>query len=95
MICIFDYIPNVIERIVNNKADSLLELLPGNNEMSSRTSIKNVQDLCTALEVTYHLGDKRSREKDILIEELKKNIKKTIADFSKSHNEMILIKKLQ
>ena len=56
--------------------------------MVSRISIKNVQDLCTALEVTYHLDDKRSREKDVLIEEIKKNIKKTISDFSKSHNEI-------
>ena len=73
---IFDYIPNLIEGIVNGKADTLLELLPENNEMVSRISIKNVQDLCTALEVTYHLDDKRSREKDVLIEEIKKNIKK-------------------
>jgi len=83
---IFDYIPNLIDGIINSKADSLLELLPENNEMVSRISIKNVQDLCTALEVAYHLDDKRSREKDILIEELKKHIKKTIADFSESHN---------
>lgn len=85
---IFDYIPKLIEGIVNGKADTLLELLPENNEMVSRISIKNVQDLCTALEVTDHLDDKRSREKDVLIEEIKKNIQKTIADFSKSHNEI-------
>lgn len=85
---IFDYIPNLIDGIVNGKADTLFELLPEDNEMVSRISIKNVQDLCTALEVTYHLDDKRSREKDILIEEIKKNIKKTIADFSKTHNEI-------
>lgn len=40
------------------------------------------------IEVAYHLEDKRSRKKDVLIEELKKNIKKMIADFSKSHNEI-------
>lgn len=85
---IFDYVPNLIEGIVNSKADTLLELLPENNEMVSRISIKNVQDLCTALEVAYHLDDKRSREKDRLIEELKKNIKKTISVFSESHNEI-------
>ena len=85
---IFDYIPNLIKGIVNRKADSLLELLPENNEMVSRISIKNVQDLCTALEVAYNLDDKRSREKDDLIKELKKNIKKTIADFSEAHNEI-------
>lgn len=85
---IFDYIPKLIEGIVNGKADTLLELLPENNDMINRISIKNVQDLCTALEVTYHLDDKRSREKDILIEEIKTEIKKTIEAFSKSHSEI-------
>ena len=85
---IFDYIPNLIEGIVNGKADTLLDLLPENNKMVSRISIKNVQDLCTALEVAYHLDDKRVREKDHLIEELKRKIKKTIAEFSISHNEI-------
>ena len=47
------------------------------------------------IEVAYHLEDKRSRKKDVLIEELKKNIKKMIADFSKSHNEIDVTKKLQ
>ena len=82
---VFEYIPNLIEGIVNSKANSLLELLPKNNEMVSRISIKNIQDICTALEVTYNLDDNKKRNKDVLIEELKKNIKKTIADFSKSH----------
>lgn len=85
---IFDYIPNLIEGIVNGKADSLLELLLEDNRMSNRISIKNVQDLCTALEVSYHLDDKREREKDVLIEELKKSIKKTISEFTKTHNEI-------
>lgn len=56
--------------------------------MVNRISIKNVQDLCTALEVSYQLDDKRKREKDALIEELKKNIKNTIAEFTKAHNEI-------
>ena len=85
---IFDYVPNLIEGIINSKANSLLELLPENNQMVNRISIKNVQDMCTALEVTYRLDDNRIREKDILIENLKKNIKKTISDFSKSHDEI-------
>lgn len=58
------------------------------NKMVNRISIKNVQDLCTALEVSYQLDDKRKREKDALIEELKKNIKNTIAEFTKAHNEI-------
>lgn len=70
------------------KADSLLELLPEDNKMVNRISIKNVQDLCTALEVSYQLDDKRKREKDALVEELKKNIKNTIAEFVKEHNEI-------
>lgn len=88
ILSIFNYIPNLIEGIINSKGNPLLELLPENNEMVNRISIKNVQDICTALEVTYQLDNNRSREKDILIAELKKNIKKTIADFSKSHAEI-------
>ena len=76
---VFDYIPNLVNGIINSKADSLLELLPEDNKMVNRISIKNVQDLCTALEVSYQLDDKRKREKDALVEELKKNIKNTIA----------------
>lgn len=85
---VFDYIPNLVNGIINSKADSLLELLPEDNKMVNRISIKNVQDLCTALEVSYHLDDKRKREKDALIEELKKSIKSTIAEFAKEHNEI-------
>ena len=85
---VFDYIPNLIDGIVNGKVNSLLELLPEDNKMVNRISIKNVQDLCTALEVSYRLDDKRKREKDALIEELKKNIKNTIAEFTKAHNEI-------
>lgn len=85
---VFDYIPDLVNEIINSKADSLLELLPEDNKMVNRISIKNVQDLCTALEVSYHLDDKRKREKDTLVEELKKNIKITIAEFAKEHNEI-------
>ena len=60
---VFDYIPNLIDGIVNGKANSLLELLPEDNKMVNRISIKNVQDLCTALEVSYHLDDRRKRER--------------------------------
>ena len=88
ILSVFDYMPNLINGIVNGKVDSLLELLPEDNKMVNRISIKNVQDLCTALEVSYHLDDRRKREKDALIEELKKNIKNTIAKFVKVHNEI-------
>lgn len=56
--------------------------------MVNRISIKNIQDLCTALEVSYNLDGKRERMKDILITELKKEIKKTISEFTKVHNEI-------
>ena len=59
---VFDYIPNLIDGIVNGKVNSLLELLPEDNKMVNRISIKNVQDLCTALEVSYQLDDKRKRD---------------------------------
>lgn len=85
---VFDYIPNLMDGIICGKADSLLELLPENNKLANLISIKNVQDLCTALEVSYHLKDMRKRKKDVLIEELKKSIKKTIAEFVKEHDEI-------
>ncbi len=83
-----DYIPKLIDEIIQGKADSLIELLPEDNRMVNRISIKNVQDLCTALEVSYNLDDKREREKDTLIVELKKEIGKTIAGFTKVHKEI-------
>lgn len=84
---IFDHISNLINVIANNEADSLLELLPEDNRRTGRISIMNIQDLCTALEVSYQWS-KRNREKDNLIEELKKDIKKTIAEFTESHDEI-------
>lgn len=89
---IFDYMPNMVNRILDGKADALLELLPEDNKMVNLISIRNVQDMCTALEVSYHLDDDRTREKDVLIEELKKDIKKTIAKFVKAHNEIDVYK---
>lgn len=89
---IWDYMPNIVSGLLDGKADALLELLPEDNKMVNRISIRNVQDMCTALEVSYHLDDDRKREKDVLIEELKKNIKKTIAEFVKAHNEIDVYK---
>ncbi len=84
---IIDYIPKLIESIVNNEVDSLLVLLPESNREINRISITNVQDLCTALEVAYSWSEK-GKEKDILINELKKKIKKTISKFAKDHDEI-------
>lgn len=89
---IWDYMPNMVSGLLDGKADALLELLPEDNKMVNRISIRNVQDMCTALEVSYHLDDDRKREKDVLIEELKKNIKKTIAEFVEAHNEIDVYK---
>lgn len=89
---IFDYMPYLVSGLLDGKADALLELLPEDNKLVNRISIRNVQDMCTALEVSYHLDDERKREKDVLIDELKKNIKKTIAEFVKAHNEIDVYK---
>lgn len=89
---IFDYMPYLVSGLLDGKADALLELLPEDNKLVNRISIRNVQDMCTALEVSYHLDDERKRKKDVLIEELKKNIKKTIAEFVKAHNEIDVYK---
>lgn len=72
---------------MNNEADSLLEILPEDNGMIGKVTITNIQDLCTALEVAYKWG-KRNREKDNLIEDLKKEIKKTIATFTESQDDI-------
>lgn len=85
---VLDYIPNLMNGIIDGKVDSLLELLPEDNRMASLISIKNVQDLCTALEVAYHMDDEREREKDVLIQELKKDVQNAIAEFVKKHNEI-------
>lgn len=84
---IFDNIPSLIMALNDNEVDSLIGLLPEDNRMVGKISIMNIQDLCTTLEVAYQ-WDKRSREKDNLIEELKKDIKKTIAKFSEKHYEI-------
>lgn len=88
ILSVFDYIPKLIDGITQGKAECLLELLPENNKMVKWISIKNVQDLCTALEVSYNFDDEREREKDALIAELKREIKKTITEFAKVHEQI-------
>ncbi len=61
ILSVFNYIPNLINSVMDNKADSLIELLPDDNKMVDKISIKNVQDICTALAVSYHLDHKRKR----------------------------------
>lgn len=84
---VMDFIPDLIGKIVDNKIDPLLDLLPEDNAMVNKVSVKNIQDLCTALEVTYE-WDKRKRDKDSNIQELKKSIKQTIEIFHKEHPEI-------
>lgn len=85
---VLDYVPKLINAIMQGSADSLIDLLPKDNRDVNRISITNVQDLCTALEVAYRQGEKRAREKDNLIKELKENIKETITKFLESHAEI-------
>ena len=84
---IFDCLPSLIEKILSKQLDTLLSVLPDNNHHINTVSISNVQDLCTALEVAYD-WDKQKRSKDALIEELKKQIKKTISCFMSDHPEI-------
>ena len=88
---ILDCVPALIDKIRNNEVESLLALLPEDNRKINKISITNVQDLCTALEVAYD-WTKRSKEKDALITELKKNIKRTIAEFTETHEEIDVYK---
>jgi hypothetical protein len=84
---ILDCVPRLIEKIANNEVEPLLTLLPEDNKKAKQISITNVQDLCTALEVAYDWS-KRSKEKDPLIAELKEQIKKTITEFTHTHDEI-------
>lgn len=84
---ILEYIPKLINQINENKVDSLLDLLPNDNKDINKISIKNIQDMCTALEVVYSIN-KKKRKKDELIEELKENINDTIQTFMSNHPEI-------
>lgn len=84
---VLEYIPNLIDKITNDEAGALLMLLPEDNRYTNRISITNIQDLCTALEVAYEWG-KITREKDQLVEKLKKDIKKTIKGFLENHSDI-------
>ena len=88
---ILDGIPRLIEKIANNEVAPLLALLPEDNKRANQISITNVQDLVTALEVAYDWS-KRSKDKDPLIAELKKKIKKTITEFIQTHDEVDVYK---
>ena len=88
MLSVFKSIPELVNGIVDGKADTLFELLPEDNRWVNRISIKNVQDLCTALEVAYNLDNNRKREKDELIKELKNTIKDTLTKFKDDHEEI-------
>ena len=84
---ILNSVPRLMEKIAKNEANFILSLLPENNKEANLISITNIQDLCTALEIVYDWG-KRKRDKDLLIEELKKHIKSAISEFV-SHNSSI------
>lgn len=84
---VFDCLPALIGLIENHKIDALLSLLPSDNGRLNSISISNVQDLCSSLEVAYE-WEKRTREKDGKIEELKKAIKETIVNFTDNHPEL-------
>ncbi|MDD3139800.1 MAG: hypothetical protein PHX08_12610 [Lachnospiraceae bacterium] len=88
---ILDCVPRLIEKIANSEVEPLLALLPEDNKRAKQISITNVQDLCTALEVAYEWSKSR-KDKDPLIVELKKQIKKTINEFSQTHDEIDVYK---
>lgn len=81
---ILPYIPEMLSRIASSFFAPLLTLSPETNKDATRISITNIQDLCTALEIVYGFG-KEKRNKDMLIEELKKALNHTIKEFSSNH----------
>ena len=82
---IFECLPDLLKKISENVTQPLLDLLPLNNRDVKRVSITNIQGLCTALETAY---PNQKREKDALIAELKREIKKTIKAFQQSHSDI-------
>lgn len=84
---ILDYIPKLVDSIMDNKCEPLLTLLPEDNRKINQISITNIQDLCTALEISYE-WNKQNREKDSLIVELKEKINDTIKEFTKLYPEL-------
>lgn len=84
---ILNYLPCLIEKIIKRDTDSVLVLLPDNNIRANQISITNIQDLCTALEVAYN-WENVMRDKDKLVEELKKKLKETIKEFVNEHDEI-------
>jgi hypothetical protein len=84
---ILTYIPELINCICNKSASALIDILPDNNKLLKVINVTNVQNLCTALEVEYEYS-KEKIEKDGIIQDIKKHIKKTIKDFAKSHSEI-------
>lgn len=87
ILSVFDHIPNMVKLIAADKVRPILEVLPSDNMDVHRISITNVQDLCTALEIEYN-ANKSKRPKDALIEELKKSIHETIAEFVQDKPEI-------
>lgn len=81
----FEWLPNLIGKIIENNTQPLLDLLPLNNRDLNKITITNIQDMCTALEAAY---PNQKREKDELITELKSEIKKTIKTFQQNHSDI-------
>lgn len=82
------YLPGLIDVIESNQAEALINILPKDNVHNNIVSINDIKDMCTSMEVIYNLKNKEKdkvREKDKIIAELKKEIKSTIAKFSKTH----------
>ena len=50
---IIDFIPNIFNIITREEADVIFRLLPDNNRNVNLISIHNIQDMCTALELSY------------------------------------------
>lgn len=90
IICLVDYLPAIITKLSEHKADALLAVLPDNNKNTGRISITNVQDLCTALEVAYLWENKcakKKKKKDELFKDFKGKIDEVIETFETEHPE--------
>lgn len=88
---IIDYLPKLIQFIEKGETKPIIPLLSDNNKTRNQITITNVQDMCTALEVSYN-WKRGKRPKDELIHNLKAKIQSTITEFLNEHSEIDIYK---
>lgn len=84
---IIKIIPKLIKMIQEGSVKALLLVLEGSNTALKSIFIKDVQNLCSALEVEYKYSDGK-KSKDEIISKLKQEIKDTIGKFTEENPDV-------